>query len=299
MQENPLVTIICLCYNHEKFVIEALNSILNQTYKNLEIVIVDDSSSDNSVAVINQWIIDRVNIKFIANKENIGNTKSFNNAFKLSKGEFIIDFATDDILYPNFIDLLLKKFQTSSFKNLAIVYGNFELVDENKNHIAYYFPVNKNLKRSNPEPIGDIYIGLLNLDNNVCSVTSMIKREIFEEFNCYDESLAYEDYDFWIKVSRKYNFDFIDELMMQKRELSTSLSAQRLKKFNSKTRNFNKTTFKIVLNILKLNKTKLENKAVLKRIYSEMDIAYRTIDIVMYFKYLLLLFKMKFILKVI
>ena len=294
MQEKPLVSVICLCYKHEKFVIEDLNSVINQTYKNFELIIVDDCSTDNSVSIIEKWLIDKPKIKFIANKKNFGNTKSFNLAFKLSKGEFIIDFAADDILYPNFINFLSYKFETSTFKNLAIVYGNLELIDENKKHIAYYFPVNENLKRLNPEPIGDIYIGLLNLDNNVCSVSSMFKRSIYEEFNGYDESLAYEDYDFWIKVSRKYNFDFIDEIIMQKRELLTSLSAHRYKRFNKKTRNFNLTTYRIVLNILKLNQNKAENIAVLKRIHHEMNIVFRTLNTKLYLKYLILLLKMKF-----
>ena len=93
-----LVSIICTCYNHSSFVIEALESVFNQSYKNIEIIIIDDASSDNSVYLIENWLLDKPNILFLKNEENKGITTSFNKASKYAKGEFLIDFATDDIL---------------------------------------------------------------------------------------------------------------------------------------------------------------------------------------------------------
>ena len=110
MQENPLVTVICSCYNHENFVIESLNSVINQDYKNIELIIIDDFSSDNSKKTIKNWLLNYPEITFIANENNLGITKSFNNALKSAKGKYIIDLAADDILIPNCVDLQLKKF---------------------------------------------------------------------------------------------------------------------------------------------------------------------------------------------
>ena len=76
MQEKPLVTIICLSYNHEKFVVESLNSVMNQNYSSIELIIIDDCSTDNSKSVIEKWLIDHPTIHFIVNSSNLGNTKA-------------------------------------------------------------------------------------------------------------------------------------------------------------------------------------------------------------------------------
>ncbi|MNQ52948.1 putative glycosyltransferase EpsE [compost metagenome] len=288
MNYNPLVSIICLCYNHEKFVREALNSVINQTYPNIELIIVDDCSTDNSTVAIKKWLLNYPHVTFIENIKNLGNTKSFNNAFAKSKGAFIIDLAADDILNTNAVELQLEAFRTSTYENLGIVYGNVELIFEDNTHFKYFFEVDQNKKRIKRQPTGDIYLGLLSLQNNVCSVSSMVKRTVYEKLNGYNEDLYYEDFDFWIKASRLYTFDFIDEVIMKKRELKNSLSAQRFKRFNPKTRKFNRSTYKIVSNALQLNKTNEENKAILKMIHFEIEIAIRTLDPILFLKYFFL-----------
>jgi glycosyltransferase involved in cell wall biosynthesis len=89
MQDNPLVTIICLCYNQEDYVLESLSSVLNQDYPSLELIIVDDCSTDNSKSVIEKWLIDFPQIQFITNSINLGSTKSFNKALKKANGKYI------------------------------------------------------------------------------------------------------------------------------------------------------------------------------------------------------------------
>lgn len=293
MPTHPLVTVICLCYNHAEFVVEALDSVQQQTYGNIQLIIVDDKSTDDSVAVINKWLEKHPGIPFIANKRNLGNTKSFNNALKMAKGDYIIDLAADDCLVENCVALQLQKFETSLYPNLGIVYGNVEVIDENGQHIEYFFKVDENGRRIAPEPVGDIYRGLLNLDNNVCSVSSMVKKAVYDQFNGYDENLAYEDYDLWVKAARHYQFDFIDTILVRKRELRSSLSAQRFKKCNAKTRRFNYSTYLIVLNALRLNQNKAENKALLKRIHYEMDVCFRTIDPALLVRYIFLEIKIR------
>lgn len=293
MHNNPLVTVVCLCYNHSRFIVEALDSVLNQTYPNIELIIVDDCSTDNSVLVIEEWRKQHPEVPFLANTENLGNTKSFNQALRLAKGGYIIDLAADDYLVENCVELQLHKFKTSLYPNLGIVYGNVELVDENDGHIGYFFGVDEDKRRVTPQPTGNIYMGLLNLENNVCSVSSMVKKELYDRFNGYNENLAYEDYDFWLKASRHYNFDFIDTILVKKRELRNSLSAQRFKKLNKKTRRYNFSSYQILLNALKLNQSKAENKAILKRIHYEMWVCLKTIDPLLLIKYIFLEMKIR------
>lgn len=293
MQKKPLVSIICLCYNHEKYLLETLDSVVNQTYQNIEVIIADDFSSDNSVVLIEKWIKKYPVTKFVKNKTNIGNTKTFNSVFQYAKGEYIVDLATDDMLFPNTIELQVACFEKSKNSKLGIVYGNLERIDDENNHIDNFFKVDENLKTIKPQPTGDIYKGLLSIENNVCSVSSMVKREVYEALNCYDTKLNYEDLDFWIRAARQFEFEYIDEVLVQKRVLSGSLSDNRFKRFNSKTRKFNQSTYLIILKAIKLNQTNDENKAILKFIYHELRVATKTLDFMLFLKYIILLLRIK------
>ena len=293
MHSSPLVTVICLCYNHASFVIEALESVLNQTHPNVELLIADDFSTDNSVVVIKNWLAQHPEIPFLVNKENLGNTKTFNKCLKLAKGEYIIDLAADDLLKTDCIANQLKGFKESKYKKLGLIYGNAELINENGIHIKNYFETNSNLERIKEQPTGDIYIGLLDGNNNLCSISSLVKREVFETLNGYDENLAYEDYDFWIRASRIYNFDYVDKILVQKRVLKDSMYTLLTKKNNKKTSQFNYSTYLILQKAFKLNRTKAEFIAMLKRIHFEMTVAYKTRDFLLLVRYFALEIKVR------
>jgi glycosyltransferase involved in cell wall biosynthesis len=295
MQNLPLVTIICLCYNHEQFVIESLNSILNQSYQNIELIIADDYSTDDSKNTIQSWLKNYPEIKFISNETNLGNTKTFNKALQFAKGNYIIDLAADDILIPDCVEKQINTFLNSEQKKLGIVYGNAELISENNTHIRYYYEVNTEKKVLKSPASGDIYLAMLSQSSMICSVSSMVKREVLEQLNGYNENLAYEDLDLWIRTSRNYNFEFIDSILIQKRELENSLGSQFYKKNNSRTRKINHSTYLIIKKTISLNKTKKENKALLKRLHYEMDKAYKTYDILLFIKYIPIELKLRFL----
>lgn len=294
MNTNPLVTVFCLSYNHAEYVVEALESVLNQTYKNIELIVADDCSKDNSVEVIEKWLTNHPEIQFYKNKTNIGNTKTINSLLKLAKGDYIIDMAADDVMFPFTVEKQLEKFNTSSFKNLGIVYGNLELIHPDGSHKGVFFEVDSNNKRINPQPTGDIYLGLLSMKNNICSVSSMVKTSVFKELNGYKENLVYEDFDFWIRVARKYEFDFIDEIIFKKRELPNSLITIRYGKFNKKTFNFNRSTYRMILDTLQINRSKEEDLAIFKIIYYELVLTMKSLDVVLFLKYVLLIIRLGF-----
>tara|TARA_R110002126_G_scaffold112285_1_gene250495 strand:- start:14 stop:895 length:882 start_codon:yes stop_codon:yes gene_type:complete len=281
MQDKALVTIICLCYNQEAFVLESLQSIINQDYKKIELIIVDDCSIDNSKTTIDNWLVNYPEVQFIANTNNLGITKAFNKALQLAKGAYIIDLAADDILLPNCVSLQIVTFENSNYKNLGIVYGNAVLITENGLHDSYYFAVNEDKKVIQKRATGDIYNSILAGGNSICSVSSMIKKSVFEELKGYDETLAYEDLDFWIRASRYYSFDFIDEILIQKRIVSNSMGTDFYKKKNK----INHSTYVILKKAIQLNRSKTENKALLKRIHFEMILAFKNQDFALLSKY--------------
>jgi glycosyltransferase involved in cell wall biosynthesis len=282
--KNPLVSIICHCYNHSKFVTATLNSILNQSYNNIEIILVDDFSTDNSVNVISDFIIKHPEIKFIQNHFNLGITKSFNKTLKTAKGKYIIDLSADDLLLPNCVTKQVSRFQTSIYKNLAIVYGNAELISEDGIFLNYFFDVDSFKNVTKERPTGKIYETLITSGKTFCSVSGMVKKEVYDTLNGYDESLEYEDYDFWIRASRNYEIDFIDEVLIQKRVVTNSLETFFFKKNNTRSERINYSTFLILKNILKMNRTKKEDLAVQKRIHYEIIHCLRNRHYSLFFK---------------
>ncbi|WP_343697290.1 glycosyltransferase [Flavobacterium sp.] len=293
MQDKSLVTIICLCYNHKNFVVESLISAVNQDYPFIEVIIVDDFSADNSKEVIRNWLTDYPQIQFIENETNLGSTKSFNKALKLAKGKYIIDLACDDILLPNCVSLQMKKFLESQFTNLGAVYGNAELITENGQHDSYYFAINETKKTIEKRQTGDIYLSVISGGNSICSVSSMVKKSVFDDLKGYDENLAYEDLDFWIRASRKYDFDFIDEILIQKRISTASFGTHFYLKNDSRSKKINYSTYLIIKKAIKLSRTKQEHKAILKRMHFELILAFNTSNFKLFFKYIVLEIKQR------
>lgn len=264
MQNFPLVSVICLAYNHEAYVVEALESVLNQSYPNIELIIADDCSSDASVAVIENWLQHHPTILFFSNKKNLGNTKTFNNAAKHAKGDYIIDLAADDVLLPDCVSRQIAAFQNTKYPNLGIVYGNLIQIDGTGTYLNDYYTA-----EDTPES-GNIYRMVIGRTTKICSVSSMVKKTVFETIGYYDENLAYEDLDLWISASRVFDFEYIPEILVKKRELPTSLSAHFTKKNNKKAKRLNESTYQILKKAFELNRTKEEHKALLGRIRFEL-----------------------------
>jgi len=220
--ENPLVSVICLCYNHQRFVREAVESVFNQSYKNIQIIIADDASTDHSVLEIKKLKAEHPSIELLLLPSNLGNCKAFNEALKLTRGEFIIDFATDDLMRPERIER-----QVAFFKRLdstvGLIYTDAEYVDESgkfiRNHFEYLFE--KGLITH--IPMGDVYRDVLTT-YFIPGPTMMIRREVFAALNGYDETLSYEDFDFWVRSSRIYRYAFLNERLTSIRKVKNSMS---------------------------------------------------------------------------
>jgi glycosyltransferase involved in cell wall biosynthesis len=219
---QPLVSIICLCYNHARFVREAIDSVLHQTYPHLQIIVVDDASTDDSVAVIENAIAGKSNIHFLPLEKNLGNCAAFNRGLALATGEYVIDFATDDIMKP---DRIVKQvdFFSALDPTFGVVFTDAEYIDKRgivfRNHYEHLL----NMRLITHIPQGDVYRDVLTT-YFISSPTMMIRKRVFEEIGGYDEDLAYEDFDFWVRSSRLFNYAFLNEKLTQVRRLEKSMS---------------------------------------------------------------------------
>src|SRR5665647_1154917 len=102
MKDSPLVSVIMPVFNAENYLDEAIVSILVQTYNNFEFIIINDASTDRSMEIIKSYHDNRIHI--ISNNKNLGNYKSRNSGYRISKGKYIAVMDADDIAFPNRIE---------------------------------------------------------------------------------------------------------------------------------------------------------------------------------------------------
>ncbi|WP_378183319.1 glycosyltransferase [Aquimarina sp. SS2-1] len=293
MHHSTLVSVICLCYNHERYIQECLDSIINQTHPNVELIIVDDFSLDNSRKIINEWIKNYDDIIFIENTQNLGNTRSFNHALKRANGSYIVDLATDDVLLPNFIEKHLSNFNIKNNLNPGISFCNVELIDEENNHIGYHFEVNEKREAIEKPEEGDVFARLLD-SYFINPVGMMIKKVVLDELCGYDESLAYEDFDFWIRSSRYYDYIYLDSVVVKKRILKNSLSTLFLSG-DKRQRRMDNATYIVCKKAFILIENVIEREALLNRIIHEMKIVTKNLHLQLSLKYVGLYIKTKFL----
>jgi len=279
-QGQPLVTIICLCFNQERFVAEAIQSVLSQTYKNIELIVVDDASTDHSADVIQSHAAPHPHIRFIRHHNNTGNCKAFNHALKYARGEYLIDLAADDVLLPTRIAQGITFF-TQAPAHVGVNFTDAEWINEQGQHLYTHstrFP-------HNTIPQGDIYLHLIQ-KYFICSPTMMFRRTVINTLQGYDETLAYEDFDFWIRSSRLFHYAYTPEVLVKKRVVSTSMSKQQL---SSNTQQ--RTTLRVCQKIMALNKTKAERRALTHRLIYEARVNLMKRNITLAYDYLKLLWK--------
>jgi glycosyltransferase involved in cell wall biosynthesis len=126
----PLVSIVLATYNGERFLKEQLESILVQTYPNIEVIVVDDCSSDNTISILKEFVEKDRRIKIFINEENIGYVRNFEKGLRLASGSYIAPSDQDDIWKEEKISVLMKE-----MNNYEIVYCNSELIDDNGNSL--------------------------------------------------------------------------------------------------------------------------------------------------------------------
>jgi glycosyltransferase involved in cell wall biosynthesis len=204
----PLVTVIATCFNHERYVVESLESIRAQTYPNVQLIVADDASTDGSVELIRNWARETATAcTFVFHEENQGVCRTRNDALAHARGAYVSSLSTDDVWLPEKLAIQVAQLERLP-REVGVVYGDAYLMDGDGRPLPKMFFESSRETRSFVEPPeGDIYEKLL----EVCFVpamTTMARRECFEEVGPYDESLVYEDWDMLLRLARRYRFAF-------------------------------------------------------------------------------------------
>ena len=220
----PLVTIIALCYNHAPFLRQALDSILVQDYPHLEVWLVDDASRDGSPEILREYAAANPSWNLLLLPQNVGNCRAFNQAFRQSKGEFIIDFATDDVLLPHRVSQQVALFEKLG-PRYGVVYSNAELIGEQgQPRGVHHRPDGRGGLR--PRPASGWVLADVLGRYFICSPTMMMRRETLARLGGYDETLTFEDFDFWVRASPDWQFYYQDAITTQRRLHPRSMSTR-------------------------------------------------------------------------
>ncbi len=187
--EPPLVSIVMPCYNCEKYIKEAIDSVLRQTYKNWELIIIDDGSEEECHSLLNKY--NDVRIKFIQNLSNKGIVYSIRRGIHEAKGEYVARFDADDIMMPTRIATQVSFLQR---------HPEYSMVGSNHYwSVGNDYPIGYTIYPEKPEEINFYRF----FQNPFSHPTVMIRSRIFDELN-YESKYEYcEDYALWMKVCKK------------------------------------------------------------------------------------------------
>lgn len=199
MNDQPLVSIILPTYNREQYIRKAIDSVLDQTYRNFELIIINDGSTDETTEIVSEFSKKDLRVRIITNKVNLGLVKTLNRGIRDALGKYIArldddDFWCDKRKLEKQVDFLEKNIE------YALVGGGVIRIDKEGKEIVRYLL---------PENDGNIRKIIL-VDNAFAHSTVLFRKDIWEKTGGYDKGFdGLEDRDLWLKIGRLnkfYNF---------------------------------------------------------------------------------------------
>jgi glycosyltransferase involved in cell wall biosynthesis len=209
------VSVVIPCYNGERFVTDAIESVLDQTRGPVEIIVVDDGSSDGSVALVERYAA-AGQVVDVRHETNRGIAAARNTGVRAARGRYIGFLDQDDLWCKEKTARLLPLFENDPNQEIGVVFSRVERRSMNTgavdNHLV---SVPKNVGRLGPDEL----ISRLFLDDFVAIVSTLIRRECFDRVGFLDESIrsGSDDFEFLVRIAQRYRFMFVDETLAVRR----------------------------------------------------------------------------------
>lgn len=201
---NPLVSYIIPSYNHCRYIEQAINSVLQQTYDNIELIIIDDGSTDETKQVLKQYQYNP-KVYIVFNESNLGQSATLNKALRIAKGDFIGFLPSDDWLSVNKVELQVKLFLKSP-SSVGVIYGKGARVFDSSSGERKVVNTEYEMLR------GNLAVELIKRGNFIYPITPLFRKECFDDFPP-DESYRAEGEAIYQKIALKYEFDYVDEVV--------------------------------------------------------------------------------------
>ena len=194
----PLVGVVVPTYNRADVLPRALQSALRQTYEALEVIVVDDGSTDDTEAVV--AALDDPRVRYVLQPRNAGVSAARNRGIREARGEFIAFLDSDDEWFPDKIERQVARFREVN-NRVGLLYCGVRSVSDRRGDWTF-----------RPKHRGDVYEAML--QRNVIHTGSgvVIRREVVDVVGGFDEEIpAIEDYEYWLRIARHFEFDFVEE----------------------------------------------------------------------------------------
>ena len=207
---EDLVSVVLPAYNHEKFIKECIESVLNQTYKNLEILVEDDCSTDNTKEIIKS--IKDPRLKKFYSTTNKGVVDTVNELLKKCTGKYIAFIGSDDMWYPTKIEEQIKVLKENP--KLGAVFTAADFIDEDGNKYDDNEPITQVFRLENLSQ-GERLRKFYDIGNHLCHPSAVLPRKVIEEIGFFNKAFRQlHDYEYWIRLINKYNIYIINKKLM-------------------------------------------------------------------------------------
>lgn len=239
MNSRPLVSIAIPAYNHAEFIEACLNSVCAQTYPELELVVIDDGSTDDTFEVARRYIEpyrNRFRRVVLEQRENQGVSANSNACIAACRGDWVHLLGSDDVLYPNKVERIQQFIEDWNCPNLALVHADCGYVDRNGETVTR----SKLKSRPRPGPDFEAYRWLFLGEHYVFNPTIALHRATFLASGGFDRNLPLEDLDCWLRLSVKHAIARVPEILASYRKHSGNSSRNRLKMLAAQFRTYAK-----------------------------------------------------------
>ena len=223
--DKSLVSVILPSYNHEAYIEESILSIVNQTYKNIELIVIDDGSTDHSCEILQKL---QKQYGFILEfQENQGISKTLNKAIRqYAKGKYITCVASDDFLMSDKIERQINYMESDP--DCSLVFGRVHVVDKNSKII-------KGLTIVDPveDAVKSVQFESLIERNCIAAISSMYRKDIWEKCGGYDENSLIDDWGLWLEFTYYGKIVYLDEYFAYYRWHGSNLTTNTLKMYTA------------------------------------------------------------------
>lgn len=216
---SPKVSVCMPNYNYGRFIGEAIQSVLDQTFTDFELIVIDDASTDDSISIIEQFSDNR--IKLYRNGRNIGRRKNINKCLSLCSGDYVSILPSDGIYSPLSIE---KKVNIlDSYPKIGLVYSAVTYVDENSITIGEHRPFDQKYIKS-----GENEFRRLIFRNYIYTIAAMVRRECYMTLGLFNPEIARaRDWEMWLRITlNNYDVAFITKPLAYERIHSANETAR-------------------------------------------------------------------------
>lgn len=196
----PRVTVLLTCYNHIAFLPAALEGVRRQTYRDFEIVAIDDGSTDGT----REWLQQQPDVRCIFNERNLGTYAALNVGLRATESEFVAILNDDDVWEPE--KLQSQVAMLDSWADVGLVHTGGRFIDANGqfvegNPLGFKFPTFET---------GDILLGLV-YENKIIASAALVRRKCFQELGGFNEDyFGSGDWEMWFRIAEAYHVGFVD-----------------------------------------------------------------------------------------